>query len=105
MNVVGTPKNMGRFFYRCPYWRDRRVDCGFFRWVDQMTKVTKREPINVASYLQRKNDDRVAAGERMLEEIRVIKQRVAVLETRIGYVIVCMCVLVVFLGLGLNKME
>ncbi|CAN1807774.1 hypothetical protein LINPERHAP1_LOCUS25155 [Linum perenne] len=42
MNVAGTPKNMGRFFYRCPYWRDRRVDCGFFRWVDQMTKVTER---------------------------------------------------------------
>ncbi|CAN1331423.1 hypothetical protein LINPERPRIM_LOCUS35318 [Linum perenne] len=130
INVAGTPKNMGRFFYRCPYWRDRRVDCGFFRWVDKMKKVTERmstgetsksdkeissklqndqiyleEPVDVATYLQRKDDDGVAAGERIIEEIRVIKQSVAVLESRIGYVIVCMCVLVVFLGLGLSKME
>ncbi|CAN1197465.1 hypothetical protein LINPERPRIM_LOCUS15236 [Linum perenne] len=130
INVAGTPKNSGRFFYRCPYWRDRRVDCGFFRWADEMQKVTGRksigetsnnedeifvnlqnsqihleETIDVAEDLQRKEDDRVAAIETMLEEIRVIKQSVAVLETRIGYVIVCMCVLIVFLGLGLNKME
>ncbi|CAN1823138.1 hypothetical protein LINPERHAP1_LOCUS30250 [Linum perenne] len=96
---------MGRFFYRCPYWRDRRVDCGFFRWVDKMKKIYLEEPVDVATYLQRKDDDGVAAGERIIEEIRVIKQSVAVLESRIGYVIVCMCVLVVFLGLGLSKME
>ncbi|CAN1776580.1 hypothetical protein LINPERHAP1_LOCUS13692 [Linum perenne] len=105
INVAGTPKNSGRFFYRCPYWRDRRVDCGFFRWADEMQKVTGRKSIGETKDLQRKEDDRVAAIETMLEEIRVIKQSVAVLETRIGYVIVCMCVLIVFLGLGLNKME
>ncbi|CAN1310009.1 hypothetical protein LINPERPRIM_LOCUS27920 [Linum perenne] len=105
INVAGTPKNMGRFFYRCPYWRDWRVDCGFFRWVEQKGQIYLEEPVDDASYLQRKDDDGVAAGERMLEEIRVIKQSVAVLETRIGYVIVCMCVLVVFLGIGLSKME
>ncbi|CAN1147067.1 hypothetical protein LINPERHAP2_LOCUS15644 [Linum perenne] len=102
MNVAGTPKNSGRFFYRCPYWRDRRVDCGFFRWVDEMQKVTGRksigetsksedgiltnlqngqihleETIDVAEDLQRKEDDRVAASKRMLEEIRVIKQSVS----------------------------
>ncbi|CAN1129838.1 hypothetical protein LINPERHAP2_LOCUS5472 [Linum perenne] len=105
INVAGTPKNKGRFFYRCPYWRDRRVDCGFFRWVEQKGQIYLEEPVDDASYLQRKDDDGVAAGERMLEEIRVIKQSVHVLETRIGYVIVCMCVLVVFLGIGLSKME
>ncbi|CAN1780478.1 hypothetical protein LINPERHAP1_LOCUS15101 [Linum perenne] len=120
MNVAGTPNNRGRIFYRCPYWRDRRADCGFFRWVDQMPvgEASKmedgissnmqncqlnQESINVAQYLQRKEDDRAVAGERMLEEISAIRQSVAVLESRIGYVIVSLCVLVVFIGLGLNK--
>ncbi|CAN1756672.1 hypothetical protein LINPERHAP1_LOCUS6214 [Linum perenne] len=114
MNVAGTPKNRGRVFYRCPFWRDGRADCGFFRWVDQMPKEKERMVVrdttmedsnDVAGYLQRNDDPRDTAGERMLEEIRVIKQTVLVLETRVRYVIVCLCLLVVFLGLVLNKME
>ncbi|CAN1806324.1 hypothetical protein LINPERHAP1_LOCUS24639 [Linum perenne] len=105
MNVAGTPKNRGRFFYRCPFWRDGRADCGFFRWVDQMPKEKERMVVGDTRYLQRNDDARATAGERMLEEIRVLKQSVLVLESRVRYVIVCLCLLVIFLGLVLNKME
>ncbi|CAN0903568.1 hypothetical protein LINGRAHAP2_LOCUS22638 [Linum grandiflorum] len=30
---------MGRSFYRCPYWQDKRVDCQFFQWADEKTGV------------------------------------------------------------------
>ncbi|CAN1275325.1 hypothetical protein LINPERPRIM_LOCUS15666 [Linum perenne] len=107
INVAGTPNNMGRSFYRCPYWRDRNVDCGFFRWVDQTPKV--KEEVNSSTVQQRQynlddnGDGRDVAGEAILEEIRAIRQSVAVLETRISYVIVCLCVVVVFIGFTLNK--
>ncbi|CAN1224660.1 hypothetical protein LINPERPRIM_LOCUS2316 [Linum perenne] len=71
MNVAGTPKNRGRVFYRCPFWRDGRADCGFFRWVDQMPKEKERMVVrdttmedsnDVAGYLQRNDDPRDTAG-------------------------------------------
>ncbi|CAN1185702.1 hypothetical protein LINPERHAP2_LOCUS37719 [Linum perenne] len=107
VNVAGTPNNMGRSFYRCPYWRDRNVDCGFFRWVDQTPKVKEEGNSSTMQHRQYnqedKDDGRAAAGEAILEEIRAIKQSVAVLEPRICYVLVCLCVLVVFIGFTLNK--
>ncbi|CAN1751800.1 hypothetical protein LINPERHAP1_LOCUS4451 [Linum perenne] len=38
VKVAGTPKNMGRSFYRCPLWKDRNADCGFFRWIDESSQ-------------------------------------------------------------------
>ncbi|CAN1325113.1 hypothetical protein LINPERPRIM_LOCUS33389 [Linum perenne] len=46
---------MGRSFYRCPYWQDRRVDCGFFRWVDELPKV--EGGVIVAELSRRRNDE------------------------------------------------
>ncbi|CAN1153097.1 hypothetical protein LINPERHAP2_LOCUS19175 [Linum perenne] len=117
VNIAGTPNNMGRSFYRCLYWRDRKVDCGFFRWVDQTQKVkeegnssplqhrqyNEEDSVDIAEYSKRKEDGKAAAVETILEEIRAVRKSVAVLETRIGYVMVCLCVLVVFIGFTLNK--
>ncbi|CAN1164225.1 hypothetical protein LINPERPRIM_LOCUS33055, partial [Linum perenne] len=34
VNTSSTKKNPGRKFYCCRHWKDKNVDCGFFRWVD-----------------------------------------------------------------------
>ncbi|CAN1825852.1 hypothetical protein LINPERHAP1_LOCUS31323 [Linum perenne] len=35
LKTAGTPNNFGRRFFRCPYWNDKKADCGFFKWVDE----------------------------------------------------------------------
>ncbi|CAN1253594.1 hypothetical protein LINPERPRIM_LOCUS8355 [Linum perenne] len=37
-NTSGTRKNPGRKFYYCRHWKDKSVDCGFFKWVDVVNK-------------------------------------------------------------------
>ncbi|CAI0433182.1 unnamed protein product, partial [Linum tenue] len=35
LQVSGTDKNPGRKFYCCRYWKDSKVKCKFFVWVDE----------------------------------------------------------------------
>ncbi|CAN1761908.1 hypothetical protein LINPERHAP1_LOCUS8105 [Linum perenne] len=34
INTSGNERNPGRRFYCCRHWKDKSVDCGFFKWVD-----------------------------------------------------------------------
>ncbi|CAN0858926.1 hypothetical protein LINGRAHAP2_LOCUS7513 [Linum grandiflorum] len=35
VNVSQTGKNPCRRFYRCPFWKDKTMDCGYFKWTDE----------------------------------------------------------------------
>ncbi|CAN1243645.1 hypothetical protein LINPERPRIM_LOCUS5754 [Linum perenne] len=41
LKTAGTPNNFGRLFYRCPYWNDKKLDCGFFKWAEYRDRVTE----------------------------------------------------------------
>ncbi|CAN1126693.1 hypothetical protein LINPERHAP2_LOCUS3577, partial [Linum perenne] len=34
INTLGTERNPGRKFWCCRHWKDKSVDCGFFKWGD-----------------------------------------------------------------------
>ncbi|CAN1772939.1 hypothetical protein LINPERHAP1_LOCUS12344, partial [Linum perenne] len=34
IKTSGTEKNPGRKFYCCRHWKDKTLDCRFFKWVD-----------------------------------------------------------------------
>ncbi|CAN0915920.1 hypothetical protein LINGRAHAP2_LOCUS29404, partial [Linum grandiflorum] len=36
VNVSQTGKNPRRRFYRCPFWKDKTLDCGYFKWTDEV---------------------------------------------------------------------
>ncbi|CAN0861242.1 hypothetical protein LINGRAHAP2_LOCUS8149 [Linum grandiflorum] len=36
VKVAGTEKSRARAFYRCRFWKDKSVDCCYFKWVDQL---------------------------------------------------------------------
>ncbi|CAN1172978.1 hypothetical protein LINPERHAP2_LOCUS30384 [Linum perenne] len=123
VKVAGTPKNMGRSFYRCPLWKDRNADCGFFRWIDESSQgyegasmaesctayhglsakhrnseIALAESVQIVESLHRQFDERASTVDKLGEEIRVLRQSVVGLETKIGYVIVCMCLQLLFLA-------
>ncbi|CAN1324983.1 hypothetical protein LINPERPRIM_LOCUS33321 [Linum perenne] len=41
LKIAGTPNNFGRLFYRCPYWNDKKADCGFFKWAEYRDRVAE----------------------------------------------------------------
>ncbi|CAN1165546.1 hypothetical protein LINPERPRIM_LOCUS33786 [Linum perenne] len=127
VKVAGTPKNMGRSFYRCPLWKDRNSDCGFFRWIDEIEQVyegaamagscktthelggkRRSSEIGGAESVKSKetshgeDDESASAVVKLTEEIRVLRQSVVGLENKIGYVIVCMCLQLVFVAVVLR---
>ncbi|CAN1269509.1 hypothetical protein LINPERPRIM_LOCUS13613 [Linum perenne] len=41
LKTAGTPSNFGRRFFRCPYWKEKNRDCGFFKWADDRARVAQ----------------------------------------------------------------
>ncbi|CAN1190085.1 hypothetical protein LINPERHAP1_LOCUS21840 [Linum perenne] len=41
LKTAGTPNNFGRIFYRCPYWKDKKSDCGLFKWAEDRDRVAE----------------------------------------------------------------
>ncbi|CAN0843289.1 hypothetical protein LINGRAHAP2_LOCUS3798 [Linum grandiflorum] len=39
VKVAGTEKNRGRAFYRCRFWKDKSIDYGYFKWVDEQYAI------------------------------------------------------------------
>ncbi|CAN1144568.1 hypothetical protein LINPERHAP2_LOCUS14174 [Linum perenne] len=97
--IAGTPNNMGRSFFRCPYWQDKHMDCGFFRWADDRTKelglCTSQTGIDRGEWTE--------GLDMVIQELRDVKRMCVVLENRIGYVVVVLLVVVVLICVGLLK--
>ncbi|CAN0918800.1 hypothetical protein LINGRAHAP2_LOCUS31088 [Linum grandiflorum] len=39
VNISSTWHNPGRKFYRCRHWKDKALDCDFFKWVDEVSST------------------------------------------------------------------
>ncbi|CAN1172946.1 hypothetical protein LINPERHAP2_LOCUS30366 [Linum perenne] len=90
--ISGTPNNMGRSFFRCPYWQDKHVDCGFFRWADHRTS---QPGIDRGEWTE--------GLDMVIQELRDVKRKCVVLENRIGYVVVVLIGVVVLICVVLLK--
>ncbi|CAN0899794.1 hypothetical protein LINGRAHAP2_LOCUS20475 [Linum grandiflorum] len=79
--VAGTPRNAGRIFYRCPYWQNKSVDCGFFRWANERDGI-----------IDEITDD--PNIELVLDELRHISRKLRLMEDRFNLVFLSVGMLV-----------
>ncbi|CAN0881636.1 hypothetical protein LINGRAHAP2_LOCUS14352 [Linum grandiflorum] len=88
VKVAGTEKNRGRAFYRCQYRKDKSVDCGYFKWVDELHNSGDAEMV----YGLHNLNEALTGCTNKLQRVR---QKVGMLEDRVSYLSVSIVVLVV----------
>ncbi|CAN0893196.1 hypothetical protein LINGRAHAP2_LOCUS18010, partial [Linum grandiflorum] len=88
VKVAGTSRNKGRAFYCCPYWRNRFVSCGYFKWVDE-DPSTDSVVLELLQWNCRSDLDK------LMEEFQILRQKFKRMEDRLNLVLVSMFVLVV----------
>ncbi|CAN0919585.1 hypothetical protein LINGRAHAP2_LOCUS31543 [Linum grandiflorum] len=91
---------MGRSFYRCPYWHDKRVDCKFFQWVDEMPELEEGFTVGELRMLNMELRSRLRDCEM---DLKSISEKLGNVELRLGYVLMSACFIVVSLDLLLSR--
>ncbi|CAN0893414.1 hypothetical protein LINGRAHAP2_LOCUS18137 [Linum grandiflorum] len=119
VKVAATARNRGRQFYRCPFWQDKTEDCTFFRWASdrQQTaeesfvgesrmgvynrnlKFNDRESLSVPkSPKTHIVDDESIGNDALLDELRSLRVKVALVEQRLRLGVVALYALVMALS-------
>ncbi|CAN0891933.1 hypothetical protein LINGRAHAP2_LOCUS17253 [Linum grandiflorum] len=119
VKVAATARNRGRQFYRCPFRQDKTADCKFFRWAsDQQqtaeesfvgessmgvynpnSKFNDREFFSVPKSPQtRIVDDESVGNDALLDELRSLRVKVALVEQRLRLGVVALYALVMALS-------
>ncbi|CAN0843538.1 hypothetical protein LINGRAHAP2_LOCUS3894 [Linum grandiflorum] len=115
VKVAATTMNRGRQLYRCPFWQDQTADCKFFRWASDRqqtaeesfvgessmgvynpnSKFDDRESLSVPKSPQtRIADDESVGNDALLDELRSLRVKVALVEQRLRLgVVACMLLL------------
>ncbi|CAN0915282.1 hypothetical protein LINGRAHAP2_LOCUS29039 [Linum grandiflorum] len=107
--------NRGRQFYRCPFWQDKTTDCNFFRWASDRQQTSEesfvgessmgvynpnlkfddRESLSVPKSPQtRIVDDESVGNDALLDELRSLRVKVALVEQRLRLGVVALYALV-----------
>ncbi|CAN0843233.1 hypothetical protein LINGRAHAP2_LOCUS3761 [Linum grandiflorum] len=101
VKVAATARNRGRQFYRCPFWQDKTADCTFFRRASDRPQTAEesfmgescmgvynpnlnfndRESSSVPKSPQtRIVDDESVGNDALLDELRSLRVKVALVE-------------------------
>ncbi|CAN0900320.1 hypothetical protein LINGRAHAP2_LOCUS20773 [Linum grandiflorum] len=98
LKVAGTEKNMGKSFYRCPFWQDKLVDCGFFKWASEKISVEASGLVESSGGFGQQ-----ATEYAVYEDLKFIKEKLSMLESRSGLVLMSLCFVVVLLAVLLAQ--
>ncbi|CAN0925691.1 hypothetical protein LINGRAHAP2_LOCUS34905 [Linum grandiflorum] len=119
VKVAATAMNRGRQFYRCPFWQDKTADCKFFRWASDRQQIAEeslvgessmgvynpnskfddRESLSVPKSSQtRIVDDEPVGNDALLNELRSLRVKVALVEQRLRLGVVALYALVLALS-------
>ncbi|CAN0925291.1 hypothetical protein LINGRAHAP2_LOCUS34668 [Linum grandiflorum] len=119
VKVAATARNRGCQFYRCPFWQEKTADCKFFRWVSDRqqtaeesfvgessmgvynpnSKFNDRESLSVPKSPQmRIVDDESVGNDALLDELKSLRVKVALVEQRLRLGVVALYALVMALS-------
>ncbi|CAN0917481.1 hypothetical protein LINGRAHAP2_LOCUS30324 [Linum grandiflorum] len=119
VKVDATAMNQGRQFYRCSFWQDKTADCKFFRWASDRqqtaeesfvgessmgvynpnSKFEDRQSLSVPKSPQtRIVDDESVGNDALLDELRSLRLKVALVEQRLRLGVVALYALVMALS-------
>ncbi|CAN0917249.1 hypothetical protein LINGRAHAP2_LOCUS30173 [Linum grandiflorum] len=100
IKVAGTPKNRGKAFYRCPFWKDSSMDCGYFKWAQE--HPTNGGDGDMVTELRKLNGGFTDCNVE-LSKIRVellsLNRKIAMVDFRVSLVLGSIVAIIVFLGL------
>ncbi|CAN0858418.1 hypothetical protein LINGRAHAP2_LOCUS7237 [Linum grandiflorum] len=118
VKVAATARNRGHQLYRCPFWQDKTADCKFFRWASDRQQTAKesfvgessmgvynpnsnfndRESLSVPKSPQtRVVDDESVGNDALLDELRSLRVKVALVEQQLRLGVVALYALVMAL--------
>ncbi|CAL1408211.1 unnamed protein product [Linum trigynum] len=102
VKTSGTNDNPGRRFYGCPYWKDVKKNCRFFRWAEKNDDVCEdtnierlilqlEESLSIAeSKAERRKKEKkriVEEGRKVNEELRAIRFMLTVIVVLNAFVL------------------
>ncbi|CAL1393598.1 unnamed protein product [Linum trigynum] len=102
VNTSRTEDNPGRKFYSCPFWKDVKEDCRFFRWVDGTSEYGIMEEnehlkLKMEALEGRLHKAEVKANRRkqeklaMLEDLKKVTEEGNMCTTKSNDLVYCLC--------------